>query len=106
MQTVYLIVLTALGGLLTLFAVAGWSSYKDGKLPETSMLFRWFAAGILTTGLSAYAWLFGAGGDPTKILEQVGESLEVKEIMEGLTSAAGNIKPDGGGEMTVGMPNF
>jgi hypothetical protein len=116
MATLYLIVLTALGGFLALFGAAGLSSYKDKKLPATPMLFRWFVAGALSAGLGAYAWLFGAGGDPTTILEKLGESFEVKEVMETLNSAVGSAAAgaaesvaeaaDAASEMTVGLPRF
>ena len=116
MTTLYLMVLTALGGFLALFSAAGWSSYKEKKLPATPMLFRWFVAGALSAGLGAYAWLFGAGGDPTAMLEQLGESFEVKEVMETLTSAVGTAAEkaasgaaevaEGAAEMTVGLPRF
>ena len=114
MQTTYLIALTAIGGCIALFASAGWSSYTDKKLPATPVLFRWFVTGILVTGLGAYAWLFGAGGDPSTLLEKVGDALEVKEMMKGLTSAVGGgateiAKVIGGvnsTELNVGMPSF
>ena len=109
MQTMYLIVMTALGGLLSLFAAAGWSSYKDNKLPAISVLFRWFVTGILTSGLSGYAWLFGAGGDPSKLIEQIGSALEVNEVMEGLKSAVGGAAKEivsTASDNTVGMPSF
>lgn len=116
MQTMYLIIMTAIGGFLALFAAAGWGSYKEKKLPATPMLFRWFVAGILSSGLASYAWLFGAGGDPTKVLEKLGDSLEVKEIAETLTSAVGGAAEAAkevasetaaaASELTVGMPSF
>jgi len=117
MQTLYLIVITILGGLLSLFGSAGWGAFAEKKLPETPVLFRWFVTGTLSSGLAAYAWLFGAGGDPTKLLESVGEALEVKEVMEGLTSAvnattevaktvADAVPEIPTGEMTIGMPTF
>ena len=109
MQTVPLLVLTAIGGLLFLFFAAGWSSYKEHKLPETPMLFRWFVTGLLTSGLGAYAWLFGAGGDPNTLLESVGNALEVKDVMKTLTSAAGGAASDAAAsiaELNVGMPSF
>ena len=113
MQTLYLIVITALGGFLALFGAAGWGSFKEKKLPATAVLFRWFVTGILTSGLAAYAWLFGAGGDPTTLLEKVGDALEVKEVVETLKSAVGNTVTDvakevsaAAAEITVGMPTF
>lgn len=112
MQTVYLFVMTALGGLLALFSAAGWSSYKDQKLPATSVLFRWFIAGVVSTGLAGYTWLFGAGGDPSKLMESLGDALEVKQVIEGLTSAVGTgasaleTAASTASELTVGMPTF
>lgn len=112
MPSLYLIVSIILGGCLALFAAAGWSSYKDKKLPSTADLFRWFVTGSLGSGLAAYAWMFGAGGDPGALLGKLGESLEVKEIAETLTSAVGGGGTGGGGgadasdEMKVGMPTF
>lgn len=109
MQTLYLIVLSAIGGLLTLFIVAGWSSYKEKKLPDTSVLFRWFVTGLLGVGLATYAWLFGAGGDPTKILESMSEALEVKEVVTTLSSAVGGVRTAVASEaedIKVGMPTF
>ena len=90
MQTLYLSVLALFGGFLALFAAAGWSSYKEKKLPATPTLFRWFVTGLLSAGLASYAWIFGAGGDPASLLGSVGEALEVKDVMNTLTSAVGN----------------
>ena len=127
MQTIYLIVLTLIGGLFTLFAAAGWGSYSEKKLPATPMLFRWFITGLLGSGLGSYAWLYGANGDPTKLIEQISESLEVKHVMEGLTQAAGSVATaaasaanaapaaaatavetvaEAANDITVGMPTF
>ena len=89
MQTLYLFVMAALGGFLALFGAAGWSSYKEKKLPATPMLFRWFVTGLLAAGLGGYAWVFGAGGDPGSLLDKVGDALEVKEVVATLTSAVG-----------------
>jgi hypothetical protein len=56
--------------------------------------------------------MFGAGGDPSALLEKLGDSLEVKEIAETLTSAVGVVGEgakkvaEEAGEMTVGMPTF
>ena len=112
----YLIISIILGGCLALFGAAGWSSYKDKKLPNTPDLFRWFVAGSLGSGLATYGWMFGAGGDPSALLEKLGDSLEVKEIAETLTSAvsaAGGAAVDGAkkaaegaAELTIGMPTF
>lgn len=127
MSTAYLIFFTLLGGGLTLFIAAGWSSYKENKLPENSVLFRWFVAGSFTCGIAAYAYLFGAGGDPTAMFQSIGDSLEIKEVVETLTSAvavggavgsavsgAGDepvvkksrAMSEGVEELKIGMPNF
>ena len=112
MQTLYFIVLTVLGGLFTLFGAAGWSSYTSKKIPDTAALFRWFVAGVLGAGLGSYAWLFGFNGDPTKLLEQMGEALEVDSTMKTLSGAVGGVTDtvekmaDAAEEITVGMPNF
>lgn len=126
MSTAYLILFTLLGGGLALFIAAGWSSYKENKLPENSVLFRWFVAGSFTCGVAAYAYLFGAGGDPTSMFQSIGESLEIKEVVETLTSAVAtgataaaaisgsesqNQKKsravsESGEELKIGMPNF
>jgi hypothetical protein len=115
MQTVPLLVITMIGGLVALFFSAGWASYKEKKLPETPVLFRWFVTGLLTSGLGAYAWLFGAGGDPSALLESVGEALEVKEVVKTLTSAVNSgaaeaVQAAGDAvsamELNVGMPSF
>jgi len=116
MATMYLIISIILGGFLALFGAAGWSSYKDKKLPNTPDLFRWFVAGSLSSGMAAYAWMFGAGGDPSALLESLGDSLEVKGIAETLTSAVSSAggaaaesakkAADLASEMTVGMPRF
>jgi len=117
MNTMYLIVFTLLGGALALFGAAGWGSYSQKKVPETSMLFRWFVAGGLGSGLASYAWLFGANGDPSKMIDSLGEAFEVKDIMKTLTSAvdsgsealrsgAVDIVVEGAQELQIGMPNF
>ena len=112
MATLYLIVSIILGGCLALFGAAGWASYKDKKLPSSPDLFRWFVAGSLGSGLAAYTWIFGAGGDPSALLEQISDHLEVKEIAETLTSAVSTASDTAkkasevASELTVGMPSF
>ena len=114
MQTASLLVITLVGGLVIPFAVAGWTSYNDGKLPDLKLLFRLFLAGIVTSGAGAYAWLFGAGGDPIKALETVGEALEVKEVIESLSAGVTSAKEEkpeatsseGEEEIKVGVPPF
>jgi len=95
------------GGLLSTFAAAGWSSYKDSKLPDAASLFRWFLVGLITIGCAAYAWLFGAGGDPSTLLSSVGEVLEVKEVLQSISSSTAAVPPSLSiEELTVGMPRF
>lgn len=113
MQTLYLIVLTFLGGLLTLFGAAGWSSYTAKKVPDMAVLFRWFATGVVGAGLSSYAWIYGFNGSPEKLMSQVGEALEVDSTIKTLSSAVGGsaeaaveAMADAVEEMKVGMPNF
>ena len=115
MQTASLLVITLVGGLVIPFAVAGWTSYSDGKLPDLKILFRLFLAGIVTSGAGAYAWLFGAGGDPMKALESVGEALEVNEVLNSLSTsvkesaAKEETKESAAGadnEISVGIPPF
>lgn len=112
MLTAYLIAASVLGGLLTLFVAAGWGSYKDKKLPENPVLFRWFVTGVLLAGLGIYAWMYGAGGNPEAIVESLKETLEVKTIVEGLSSAVGGAAETvvaevaAVPELTVGMPSF
>ncbi len=109
MQTIALLIMTVIGGLLSLFGAAGWSSYKEKKLPDTPVLFRWFVSGLLVSGMGGYAWIYGAGGDPSALLEKVSGALEVQEVMETLTSAAGSAAKNTAESMSdisVGMPGF
>jgi hypothetical protein len=113
MNSLYLIVFGLIGGVIALFSAAGWSSFQYKKLPDNSTLFRWFVTGILGSGLAGYAWIFGAGGDPSTLVEKVSDALEVKEVVETLTSAVGSVAKSAsdaaaaaGNELTVGMPRF
>jgi hypothetical protein len=105
MQTPVFIGSAVGGGLLSSFAAAGWSSYKDSKLPDVASLFRWFLVGLITVGCAAYAWLFGAGGDPSTLLTSVSEVLEVKEVIQSMAGSAATATPPTE-ELTVGMPKF
>ena len=87
MQTTSLIAITLFGGFFVPFAFAGYKSYAEKKVPEIKILFRFFLAGIVTFGAAAYAWLYGAGGDPTKVLESVGDALEVKDVLQTLSAS-------------------
>jgi hypothetical protein len=113
MNSLYLIAFGLIGGVFALFSAAGWSSFQYKKLPDNSTLFRWFVTGIVGSGLAGYAWIFGAGGDPSALIEKMGNALEVKEVVESLTSAVGSATKTAaetaaamGNEMTVGMPRF
>jgi hypothetical protein len=111
MNSLYLIVFGLIGGVIALFSAAGWSSFQYKKLPDNSTLFRWFITGILGSGMAGYAWIFGAGGDPSALVEKVGDVFEIKEVVETLTSAVGSAAKtvsdtSVGNELTVGMPRF
>lgn len=109
MQTVSLLVITLFGGFLVPFAVAGYTSYTEQYIPDLKILFRFFLAGIVTFGASAYAWLYGAGGDPAKILETVGEALEVKDVFQTLGTSVSGAKEspvEADEEIQVGVPPF
>lgn len=106
MQTMYLIVFSLLGGIISLFTLAGWSSFSTKKLPDMNMMFRTFVAGVIGVGLATYAWLFGFQGDPTKLMEQVSDVLEVKETLESLTQVNVSDSNNNDEEIKVGMPNF
>ena len=111
MQTPAFIILALAGGFLTLFGVAGYSSYKYNKLPENSTLFRWFIAGLIGAGAGAYAWLFGANGNPSDMISHVSEILEVDNVLESVSKAAETItnnrpRSQSMSDINVGMPNF
>jgi hypothetical protein len=92
MQSISLLVITVVGGFLVPFAVAGYTSYTEQYVPDIKILFRFFLAGIVTFGASAYAWLYGAGGDPGQVLEAVGEALEVNQVFETLSTSVSGAK--------------
>jgi hypothetical protein len=109
MQTIYFLAITVIGGLLFAFFATGWGSYKDKKLPDTPVMFRWFVAGAVAAGLAAYAYIFGSGGDVGEVIKTLSENLELsaltkltqvatEEVQEAMTSVSEEIK--------VGMPNF
>lgn len=111
MQTSALVIIAIGGGLLTLFGVSGYSSFKNNKLPETSTLFRWFIGGLIAAGCGAYAWLFGANGNPTEMINQVSEMLEVKDVMDSVSKATetitnGRPRSQSMSEISIGMPKF
>jgi hypothetical protein len=109
MQTASLLTITLVGGLLVPFSVASYTSYTEKYIPDLKILFRFFLAGIVTFGASAYAWLYGAGGDPGQLLESVGEALEVKQVMDTLTTSVTHAKEspvEADEEIQVGVPPF
>jgi len=118
MTTLYFLIFTVVGGVLALFISAGVGSYQYNKLPDIQTLFRWFMAGTVTSGLGSYAYLFGAGGDPAALIQNLGDAMEVNKVVETITTAAEAV---GGGlstvdtlesktttenDITVGMPGF
>jgi len=111
MQTASLIVITLVGGFIVPFAFAGYTSYTEKTIPDIKSLFRLFLAGIVAFGASAYAWLYGAGGDPAAVLESVGDALEVKEVFQVLSKSAMGTEKEGVAvqadeEIQVGVPPF
>ena len=101
--------ITVIGGLLFAFFATGWGSYKDKKLPDTPVVFRWFVAGAVAAGLAAYAYIFGSGGDVGEVIKTLSDNLELEslaklakgageEVVITATAVAEDIK--------VGMPNF
>jgi hypothetical protein len=120
MPTIYFLVFTIVGGILALFISAGVNSYQYNELPDIQSLFRWFLAGSVTSGLGSYAYIFGANGDPSALIQNIGESMDVKHIVESLSSVAETVQSVGGSltetetpkepvvnnDITVGMPGF
>jgi hypothetical protein len=95
------------GGLLALFLSAGWGSFKHKKVPEKAILFRWFIAGLVGSGLLAYAWIFGSGGDMGELINKIGTtSIDLNEVVK--AAAAGSavltsaLKMGGGGGAGAG----
>ena len=109
MQTVYFLTITLIGGVLFAFFATGWGSYKEKKLPDKPVVFRWFVSGAVAAGLAAYAYIFGSGGDVGEVIKTLSDNLELdalakltkvaaEEVQEVVATAAEEIK--------VGMPNF
>jgi hypothetical protein len=120
MPTLYFLGITLGGGLLALFLSAGWSSFKHKKIPEKGILFRWFVAGIVAAGLIAYAWIFGSGGDVGEVINRIGETLDIQNVMK-LAATVGTVAvatealedsaeakeaKEAKEELKIGMPNF
>ncbi len=104
---------------MALFVAAGWGSYKDKKVPEKAILFRWFIAGLVASGLLGYAWIFGAGGDVSGMMQRITETLDVDTVVKAVSLSALTASVSGGGasaaaaaeedkkdELQVGMPSF
>jgi hypothetical protein len=104
METLYFLLITLAGGILLLFLATGWSSYKEKKIPETPILFRWFVAGVVSTGLIAYTWIFGYGGDVGEIVQKIGEVMTLPEIESALSTET-ETKAESE-KITVGFPKF
>jgi hypothetical protein len=97
METLYFLILSVVGGLLALFFGTGWTSYKEKKIPALPILFRWFVAGLVSTGLAAYTWIFGYGGNVTDVLHTLGGALEIPSI---------SVNQEQSDEITIGLPKF
>ncbi len=97
METVYFLGLMLLGGVLAIFLATGWSSYKEKKIPETPILFRWFIAGIVSFGLGAYTWIFGYGGNVEETVSSLANALKIESDSSATTASSA---------LTVGLPNF
>jgi hypothetical protein len=131
LDTLYFLGISIGGGVLALFFSAGWGSYKEKKIPERRLLFRWFLAGLVASGLAAYAWIFGSGGNVGEAMKKITGALELDSIAKivsggaalaavgatATTSEEAGSEGDSaeevrarsqsvGGEMTVGMPSF
>jgi hypothetical protein len=98
METVYFLGLMFLGGICAIFLAAGWSSYKEKKIPETPILFRWFVAGVVSFGLAAYTWIFGYGGNVEETIKTLGDALAIDSLPTSSSSESG--------ALNVGLPNF
>jgi hypothetical protein len=86
--TLYFIGVALGGGLLALFLSAGWGSFKHKKVPEKAILFRWFIAGLVGSGLLSYAWIFGSGGDVGDLINKISTtSIDFNEVVK--AAAAG-----------------
>jgi hypothetical protein len=96
------------GGLLALFLSAGWGSFKHKKVPEKAILFRSFVAGLVGSGLLAYAWIFGSGGDMGELINKISTtSIDLNEVVKAAAAGSavltGALKI-GGGDTTATEP--
>jgi hypothetical protein len=108
MDTLYFIIITVLGGLFALFFASGWASYKHKKIPETPILFRWFIAGIFASGLAAYTWIFGYGGNVSEVVEAIGGALDVGTLISGNESTDATVSRSRADteSITIGLAPF
>jgi hypothetical protein len=88
MQSLYLLGIALGGGILAVFISAGLGSYKEKKIPEKGILFRWFVAGLVAAGLCAYAWIFGSGGDVAGMTSRIVEALDLGTVTKLLSFSA------------------
>ncbi len=113
MESLYFLGIALGGGCLALFVSAGWGSYKNKKVPEKAILFRWFVAGLVASGLLGYAWIFGSGGDVSGMIQRISETLDVDTVVKAvslsaLTASATTQETEEEKKETlqVGMPSF
>ena len=113
METLYFLGIALGGGCLALFVSAGWGSYNEKKIPEKAILFRWFVAGLVGSGLLGYAWIFGSGGDVSGMIQSISETLDVDTVMKAVSLSALTAsvakeekEEDKKEELQVGMPSF
>ncbi len=97
-----------LGGFLAAVIAAGYNSYANDKIPDKTILFRWFIGGLLFIGISVYVWLFGVGADFKNIVENANSV----DLIAGISAMAATattkpiVEESSEPELIVGMPNF
>ncbi len=112
MESLYFLGIALGGGCMALFVAAGWGSYKDKKVPEKAILFRWFIAGLVASGLLGYAWIFGSGGDVSGMMQRITETLDVDTVVKAVSlsaltaSVSAATEEEKKDELQVGMPSF
>ena len=88
LDTLYFLGISLGGGLMAVFFSAGWGSFKEKKIPERRMLFRWFLAGLVACGLAAYVWIFGSGGNVGEAVKKLTGVLELDSIAKIVSGGA------------------
>lgn len=115
MESLYFLGIALGGGCLALFVSAGWGSYKNKKVPEKAILFRWFVAGLVSSGLLGYAWIFGSGGDVSGMIQRISETLNVDTVVKavslsaltaGASATTHETEEEKKETLQVGMPSF